>query len=192
MESARRVRWTEDEYLARERHSDQKHEFFDGEVYAMAGATLRHNTLAANAIYLLTAMLRGKPCRTFTSDQRIHVPATGLYTYADGGVVCGEAQMHPKDALTLMNPTLLVEVLSPSTGGYDLGEKLQNYRAIASLREVLHVATNARYVMHHRRLDGGQWILTERRDGSVELPALGGVIDLHDLYDKVDVTLPEV
>lgn len=92
MEPARRVRWTADEYLAREQRSAAKHEFFDGEIYAMAGATLRYNTIAANVIFLLAGLVRGKPCRTFTSDQRIHVAATGLYTYADAGVLCGDAR----------------------------------------------------------------------------------------------------
>ncbi len=191
MEPARRVRWTADEYLAREQRSANKHEFLDGEVYAMAGATLRHNTIAANAIYLITGLVRGKPCRAFTSDQRIHVAATGLYTYADAGVLCGEAKMHPSDALTLLNPTLLVEVLSPSTESYDRGEKLQHYREIPSLREVLHLSTRERHVMHHRRLDTGQWVLTERREGEMELPVLGGVVRLDDLYDKVDFERPD-
>jgi Uma2 family endonuclease len=191
MESARRIRWTADEYLAREQRSADRHEFLDGEIYAMAGATLRHNTIAANAIYLITGLLRGKPCRTFTSDQRIHVAATGLYTYADAGVVCGDAKMHPSDPLTLLNPTLLVEVFSPSTESYDRGEKLQHYREIPSLREVLHVSTRERLVMHHRRIDTGQWVLTERRDGEMDLPVLSGVVRLDDLYDKVDFDRPD-
>ena len=191
MEPARRIQWTADEYLARELRSAAKHEFLDGEIYAMAGATLRHNTIAANVIFLITGLVRGRPCRAFTSEQRIHVAATGLYTYADAGVLCGDARMHPNDALTLLNPTLLVEVLSPSTESYDRGEKLQHYREIPSLREVLHVSTRERLVMHHRRLDTGQWVLTERRDGAMELPALGGEVRVDDLYDKVDFERPD-
>lgn len=191
MEPLRRIHWTAAEYLAREQRSTAKHEFFEGEIYAMAGATLRHNTIAANAIYLVTGLLRGRPCRAFTSDQRVHVAATGLYTYADAGVVCGDAQMHPEDALTLLNPTLLVEVFSPSTESYDRGEKLQHYREIPSLREVLHLATRERCVMHHRRIDAGQWVLIERRDGAIELPALGGLVQVSDLYDKVDFGRPD-
>lgn len=121
----------------------------------------------------------------------MHVAATGLSTYADAGVVCGEAKMHPGDALTLLNPTLLVEVFSPSTESYDRGEKLQHYREIPSLREVLHLSTRAPHVMHHRRLDTGQWVLTERRDGAIELPALGGAAPLVELYDKVDFERPD-
>ncbi len=99
--------------------------------------------------------------------------------------------MHPSDALTLLNPTLLVEVLSPSTESYDRGEKLQHYREISSLREVLHVSSRERLVMHHRRLDSGQWVLTERRDGAMELPMLGGEVLVDDLYDKVDLERPD-
>src|SRR5437868_735574 len=98
MNPARRVtHFTEDEYLARERVSATKHEFVDGEIFDMAGAKVRHNKIAASAIGALLRVTKGKPCSAFTGDQRIHVNTTGMYTYADAGVFCGKAQIHPKD-----------------------------------------------------------------------------------------------
>lgn len=190
MDPARRVRWTDREYLARERLSEARHEFFDGEIYAMAGATLAHNTLAANAIFLLKGLVRAKGCAVFTSDQRIHVPATGLYTYPDAGVLGGSARLHPEDDLTLLNPTLLVEVLSPSTETYDRGEKLQHYRAIPSLREVVLVASEATWVAVHRRVRGDRWQAEEYDEGAFELTVAEGVVALRDLYEAVDLRGP--
>ena len=181
MEPARRIQWTADEYLARELRSAAKHEFLDGEIYAMAGATLRHDTIAANVIFLITGLVRGSACRAFTSDQRIHVAATGLYTYADGGVACGRWQVHT-DGMSLLNPTLLFEVLSPSTRDYDRGAKLEHYRQIASLRHVLIIDQPDRRIEHHRRGDDGAWTLTTLHAGSVDLGDLGGSIALDEIY----------
>lgn len=185
MQAARRIKWTEDEYLERERRSPAKNEFLDGEIYAMAGATLRHNTIAANVIMALGRLVHGKPCRTFTSDQRIHVPATGLYTYPDAGILCGKPQLHDKDGMSLLNPLLLVEVLSRSTEDYDRGEKLEHYRNIPSVTEVLLVSTSGPRVDHHRRLEPEQWLLTTCRQGAIEVPSLSGRLLLDDIYDKI-------
>ncbi|MSP59211.1 MAG: Uma2 family endonuclease [Myxococcales bacterium] len=184
MQAARRVKWTQEEYLAREQRSLTRNEFLDGEIYAMAGATLRHNVITTNTLAALHGLLRGKPCRAFNSDQRIAVSRTGLSTYADAGVVCGEPLFHDNDKNALVNPTLLVEVLSPSTEAYDRGEKLDHYRAIPSLREVLLIAQDTPSVEHHYRLDTGQWLLTVWDAGAVALATLGGAVPLDDLYDK--------
>ena len=186
MEAARRVKWTQEEYLAREQRTPTRNEFLDGEIYAMAGATLRHNVIMMNAGAALHALLRGKPCRAFNSDQRICAGQTGLYTYADAGVVCGRPLFHDQDHGALLNPTLLVEILSPSTAAYDRGEKLDHYRAIPSLREVLLIAQDTRKVEHHHRLDTGQWLLTVYESGAVALATLDGAIPLDDLYDKTE------
>lgn len=186
MQAARKVRWTEDEYLERERRSATRNEFYDGEIFAMAGARLRHNTICANAVAELRRLVRERPCRTFTSDQRIHVAATGLYTYADAGVVCGKPQMHKSDSLTLLNPLVLVEVLSKSTESYDRGEKLEQYRNIPSVREILLVSAHEPRIDHHHRLETGQWLLTTLRSGALELPSLGGPVFLDEVYQKID------
>lgn len=186
MQSARRVKWTEDEYLAREQRGLSKNEFFDGEIYAMAGARFRHNAIAANVIAALTGLSRSKPCSAFTSDQRIRVSATGLYTYADAGVVCGKPQLLAADRMTLLNPILLVEVLSKSTESYDRGEKLDHYRSLPSLQEIILVASAEVRVDHHRRIEAEQWLVTTYRKGAVEVATLSGVIPLDDIYQKVD------
>lgn len=124
---ARETHWTEDEYLRMEADSAIKHEFYDGEIYAMAGARLRHNVIAANAVAALVNLLRGSACFTFNSDQRIHVKSPGkFYTYADGGVACGPSQLSDKDGMSLENPPppSSSKVLSPSTRDYDRGAKL--------------------------------------------------------------------
>lgn len=131
-----------------------KHEFLDGEVFAMAGAKPDHNQTASAALVALGPLLRGGRCRAFSSDQRIFIVETGLYTYADGGVACGRWQIHA-DGMCLLNPALVFEVLSPSTRDYDRGAKLEHYRRIPSLRHVLLIDQPDRCVEHHRRREGG-------------------------------------
>lgn len=181
--AAREMHWTEAEYLSMEAKSPIKHEYFDGEIFAMVGAKPHHNLVATNMLGLLHALLRGRPCRAFNSDQRIYVPATGLYTYPDGGVVCGKMQFHPGDPdMSLVNPALLFEVLSSSTRDDDRGSKREHYQAIPSLRHILLIDQPTRLVEHHRREPGGAWDLSTIRTGAIRLPDLGGVIPLDDLY----------
>lgn len=179
---------TEGEYLDLERRSATKHELIHGVVLAMAGASPRHNAIAANVIGLLRAAVRGGPCTVLTSDQRVHVPATGLYTYPDVTVVCGTPELHPRSPDTLVNPTVLVEVLSASTEEYDRGAKFAHFRAIASLAEVLFVDEVDEKVEHYRRLETGQWLLTEYEgDGvAVALPALGCELPMGEIYEGAE------
>ncbi len=188
MFAPRRLRWTPAEYFDFEAHSLDKHEFLDGEIFAMAGARSSHNLVAGNTLTALGVSLRGRPCKTFTSDERIHIPSTGLYTYPDGGVACGKWQIHPADGMSLLNPVLLFEVLSTSTAEYDRGAKLDHYKAIPSLREVLLIAQPERRVEHHRRIDGDRWLSAAFTAGTIEL-ALGTTLDLTDLYDQIESTL---
>ena len=127
--------FTEGEYLALERVSDRKHEFVGGAIVAMAGARPPHNILAANMTSALVALGRGQGCVTMTSDQRVHVPKTGLYAYPDVTVACGERRYDGNEPPSLLNPTLLVEVTSDSTEDYDRGTKFLHYQAIATLEE---------------------------------------------------------
>ena len=187
MDAARRItHFTEDEYLARELVSPTKHEYVHGEIFAMAGTRFRHNTIAASAASALLALTRGKPCRVFTSDQRLSVSATGMFTYPDAGVVCGPPVLHPKDGMSLQNPLLLVEILSPSTAAYDRGEKLGHYRRLPSLTDVLLVWQSEPWVEHHHRVDGNGWLIQEHKEGRIELSALGGALALEELYAQVD------
>ncbi len=192
MDAARRVtRFTEEEYLARERLSQTKHEFINGEIFAMAGAKLRHNAIAASLIGALLPLVREKPCRVFNSDQRICVGATGMFTYPDAGVVCGRPQFHSKDGMALLNPLVLVEVLSASTEAYDRGEKLAHYRRIPSVHEILIVWQSEPRLEHHRRLEGEEWLVREHLHGRIELPSLGGTISLDDIYAQISWTEAE-
>ena len=123
-----------------------------------------------------------------TSDQRVHVESTGLYTYPDVTVVCDGMRFHPKHPDTLVNPKLIVEVLSDSTEAYDRGAKFAHYRSIPSLSEYVLVSQNERRIEHYRRVDGGHWLLTEVKglDGSLALPALGCVLRISDVYEDVE------
>jgi Uma2 family endonuclease len=176
-----------EEYLARERSGEWKHEYHDGEVVAMVGASEAHNLIAGNAFAGLHAQLRGRPCRVYPSDLRVRVSQAGLYTYPDLTVVCGPAQFADDHRDTLLNPTVIVEVLSPSTEGYDRGRKFQQYRTLESLREYLLIAQDARHVEHFVRQGDHQWLLSEASapDAVLHLPSIGCALSLADLYEKV-------
>jgi Uma2 family endonuclease len=178
--------WTPEEYLAWERSQPAKHEFHGGEVFDMAGATFEHNKIVVNVGAELRAALREKPCDVCASDLRIKVPATGLYTYPDASVVCGRPAFEDDTLDTLLNPTLLVEVLSVSTEDYDRGTKFKNYRTIPSFREYLLVATEKVLVETHTRMDDGSWVMREHNAGErVKLASIGCEIAVDELYLKV-------
>jgi len=194
MTAAAPSRFTEDEYIERERRSETKHEFLrgriseqGGSIIAMAGASPRHNAIAANLIIALGGALHGPPRSVLTGDQRVHVEGTGLYTYPDVTVVCDRPRFHPKYPDTLLNPKLVIEVLSDSTEAYDRGAKFAHYRNIPSVEEYVLVSQAERRIEHYRRLETGQWLLTELNDeGAVPLPALGCELRLADVYEGVD------
>ncbi len=171
------------QYLAFEAAAATKHEFLDGRVYAMSGGTPEHAALAAAVIIQLGTALRGRPCRVFSADLRIHSKATGLTTYADAAVVCGALETSAEDDLACTNPTLLVEVLSESTEAYDRGAKASHYRRIASLREFVLVTQSEPLVEVYRKNDRGLWELAvEARSGTVELASVDAGLDLATLY----------
>jgi Uma2 family endonuclease len=157
---AARQHFTFDEYLWLEEMSKVKHEFLDGQVWAMSGGTPDHAAITANVIILLGKQLGDRPCRVFSSDLRIRVQATGLGTYPDVSVVCGKLELDPEDRKghTVINPCVVVEVLSPSTEDYDRGEKLSNYKRIPSVEEIVLVAHDEHRLEVWRR-DGERWSL---------------------------------
>jgi len=179
--------FTEVEYLAVEHASETKHEFVAGVIVAMAPARPPHNMLAASATMALGGLVGPRDCVVMSSDQRVHVPSTRLYAYPDVTVACGERRYDDGEPPSLLNPTVLVEVTSDTTEEYDRGTKFLHYQGIESLREYLVISHRELRVFHHRRLDTGQWLLTELAgaDASVELPTLGGSIALQSLYAKV-------
>jgi len=129
-----------EDYLAAERQAETKSEYLKGEVFAMSGASRQHNLIVWNLSGALYSQLRGRGCEAYVGDVRVHIPATGLYTYPDIAVVCGEPRFEDGELDTLLNPTLLIEVLSPSTEGYDRGKKAAHYRTLDSLREYVLVS----------------------------------------------------
>lgn len=179
---------TADEYLERERQSETKHELVHGVVLAMAGGTAKHNAITGNVIIALGLRLRGR-CLVFPSDQRVHVEATGLFTYPDVTVVCNAPRFHPNGRDTLLNPRVLVEVLSSSTEAYDRGAKFAHYQSIGSLEEYVLVTQTSKRVEHYRRLETGQWLLSvsEGDDALLVLPGLGCQIPLAELYEGTEL-----
>jgi Uma2 family endonuclease len=180
-------RLSAEEYLAMERQSEVKHEYLNGEVFAMTGASLKHNRLVRNLAGILYNQLRGRPCEVLVADQRLQVMATGLYTYPDVVVVCGEPQLADAHLDTLMNPTLIVEVLSPSTEAIDRGRKFAHYRTIESLAEVVLVSQERVQVERFSRQPEGGWLLFEasRLEDLVPLPSIACELPLGDIYEGV-------
>src|SRR2546427_1603674 len=159
----RHVHYTYAEYLSLEEESSTRHEYLDGEIYAMAGGTPDHAALAGAAIGLLRALLLPS-CRVFTSDLRIRT-LTGLSTYPDAAVVCGKTLRATDDPIAVTNPCLLVEVTSPSTEDYDRGEKLRHYKSLPSVQEILIVSHREPRVTIHRRESDGRWSTSESKSG---------------------------
>jgi Uma2 family endonuclease len=178
--------WTAQEYLAWERQQPTRHELFQGEVFAMGGATREHNLLVVNITAELRNALRKRPCETYPSDMRVKVPATGLYTYPDASVVCDKPEFEDGSLDTLLNPLVLVEVLSDSSERYDRGKKFEQYRSIPSLTDYVLVSQDHVLVEHFRRGEGGTWVLSEvRAGGRVELSGPECALAVDEIYLKV-------
>jgi Uma2 family endonuclease len=178
-----------DAYRALEQTTGQKHEWFDGRVYAMAGGTLAHGALAVAVASELRALALACGCQVFSSDVKVRVTATGLATYPDGSVVCAEVATDPEDAHVITNPALLVEVLSESTEGYDRGEKFAHYQQMPSLRDYVLVSQHTRRVEVFSRDGVNQWTLRVAGAGqSVPLTALGGVIEVDRVYAGITLS----
>ena len=171
------------DYLAFEEQSDGKHEFLDGEVVAMAGGTPEHGALAMAMGAELRSALGDRPCRVFSSDVRIRIQVTGLTTYPDVSVVCAKLERDAEDSHAIVNPVLVVEVLSDSTEAYDRGEKAAHYRHIPSLREYVLVSQRHRRIEVFRRNEAGRWELFEFEGGTqCELASVGCSVNVDAVY----------
>jgi Uma2 family endonuclease len=193
MSTLPKPRLTVEEYLAIEEAAEIKSEFYQGEMFAMAGATYAHSRIASNACRHLGNLLAEQPCGVCDSDMRIHIPQTGLFTYADVVVVCGEPKFLDRKQMTLLNPTLIVEVLSPSTEAYDRGKKFEHYQSIDSLREYVLIASDRVSVMVHRRQSESQWLTmtVTSLDGRMELESVACRLMLNEVYKKVEFPAKE-
>lgn len=189
MSSQVKVHHTPEEYLALERQAEYKSEYFNGEIFAMTGASRRHNLVVGNVFASLHGQLRKRPCEIYPSDMRVKVSQTGLYTYPDVVIVCGEPIFDDKQKDTLLNPTVLVEVLSKSTSSYDRGEKFEHYRKLDSLAEYLVIAQNKYHVEHYIRQPDNRWLLSETDDiqKTNHLSSIECDLTLADIYDKVEI-----
>jgi Uma2 family endonuclease len=184
--SLARQRLTAQAYLEIERAALCRSEYLDGQMYLMAGTTRRHNLIVSNLGGELRAQLKSGPCEVYMTDMRVKVNATGLYTYPDVIVVCTEPRFEGDQEDTLLNPILIVEVLSPSTEAYDRGEKFAHYRRVASIVDYVLVAQDRMRVEHYRRQPNGDWLLTERSGQEIlRLESLGCEVPLAEIYDKV-------
>jgi len=189
MSAETKRRYTLDEYLALERESDARLEFWDGEVFAMSGGTLGHERIMGNTFDLFRVQLRASECTVFGSNMQIKVPTAPPYRYADGSVVCGKVEVERFNANDLLlNPILVYEVLSPSTEAYDRGDKFTHYKSIPSLREYLLIAQHRPHVTHYLKQGDGTWSYTEVNglEGIIEFPSLGVTLKLSDIYLSVE------
>lgn len=191
MSAVPKGKFTARDYLAIERDAPFKSEFHNGEMFAMAGASREHNRIKENLIGELFARLKGGPCQTYSSDQRVLVEVTGLYTYPDIVVLCGQAATDPNDRDTLVNPTALIEILSPSTERHDRGAKFRNYQQIPSLIEYVLVSQDEAVCERYVRQADGSWGLVwfVGLSATLAFTSVPARIPLADVY--AGVTFPE-
>jgi Uma2 family endonuclease len=185
-------RLTPEQYLALERKATTKSEYLSGHIYAMAGASREHNLIAGNIFGELRFQLRERPCEAYVNDMRLKVSSTGLYTYPDVAVVCDGPRFEDTYLDTLLNPIVLVEVLSPSTEAYDRGEKFAHYRRLESLQEYVLVAQDLVRLEHYLR-QGDKWLLTELSDldDVLHVVSIGCDLPLREIYAKVELPASE-
>ena len=184
MSTSPNLKISPEEFLERERGAEGKSEYLNGEVFAMAGANRIHRKITTNILSFMDRMLENGICEADNSDTRIFIPATGLYTYADALAYCGDPQYLDDQLDTLLNPVLIVEVLSASTEAYDRGSKFDSYRSISSFREYVLVSTKRLLVERFLLQDTGEWMLTIHKsaDDSVPLTSVGIELPLASAY----------
>ncbi len=182
-------RITPEEYLALERAAATKSEYFDGDVFAMSGGSFAHAVIIGNVVTALGLQLRGRDCTVSPNDLRVKVSPTGLYTYPDVVVACGTPRFEDAHGDTLLNPIVLIEVLSESTADYDRGRKFEHYRTIDSFVEYVLIAQDKPHVEHFVRQSPTQWLFSEtnRREDSIKLESIGCTLSLTDVYEKVQL-----
>ncbi len=180
---------TPEEYLAIERESEERHEYFDGGMYLMSGASLEHVLINNNVSAELHAQLKNTDCRAFSSDLRVFIPRTGFYAYPDTIIVCGDVRLVEDDHFdTLLNPTLIVEVLSSSTERYDRGDKFAHYRTIESLAGYVLISQVQPRIECFTKVAGNEWIynIADAMEATIELTSIKGRLALADVFANVD------
>ena len=180
---------TSEEYLHIERNADVKHEFLNGEMFAKSGASPTHVMIVSNIVAALHPQLRHGPCVVYSTDLRVKVKASGIFTYPDVVVICGALEFDDEIRDTVLNPTLVIEVLSESAKDYDRGAKFEHYRKLGSLREYVLVAQDDCHVEHFVRQPDDRWLLSETnsQDSTLALAAISCRLEVRDIYEKVDL-----
>jgi Uma2 family endonuclease len=192
MSSLPKSRLTPEQYLERERQATFKSEYLAGEVFAMAGASEGHILIVTNLTRELSTRLRGRPCRTYSNDMKVEVGPAGLFTYPDVSVVCGEPRFHDGRRDMVQNPTLIVEVLSPSTEAYDRGAKFAQYRRLDSLTDYVLISPSEYRVEHFVRQKDNLWLLSEVTSDqeAVVITSLDCELPMAEIYDRVEFEPP--
>ena len=187
-----KVRLTPEEYLRLERAAQTKSEYFDGEMISMPGSSYEHNVIVMNLLLTLGNQVSDRTAQIYPPDMRVKVSSTGLYTYPDVVVVCGDSRFEDQDVDTLLNPTLIIEVLSESTESYDRGRKFSHYRTVESLREYVLVAQSECRIEQYVRQSDGKWLYTESSDpdASLELTSIACRLPLTLVYRKIEFQSP--
>jgi len=192
--------YTIDEYLALEREAEERYQYVDGQIYAMAGESLEHSTICVNLMVILGSQLRGKPCRGLSPNMKIRSGPlqqdrrSGMFSYADASVVCGEPRFHDPHRDVLLNPTAIFEVLSPSTEAFDRGDKFLRYRShLDTLADFVLLSTDKPWVEHFQRQAGGLWLYAslEGLDAVLDLPAIACRLPLAEIYERVEFAAGE-
>jgi Uma2 family endonuclease len=179
-----------DEYLEFEKTSEEKHEYYQGELFVMSGPKVAHNIVAGNIYGELKQRLKGKACRPFNSDQRIYIPQNSLFTYPDISIICGEIITLNNDDWNIINPSVIIEVLSPGTKDYDRGGKFKLYRDIATLKEFILVDSEAVNIEAFRINDSGYWELEEYKNSDTALlvKTVEVTIPIAEIYEGIKLT----
>ena len=180
-------RWTPAEYLAFERGHPEKHELINGRIVLQAGGSRNHAVIGTNIVSNLHQQLRGRTCTVYSSDMRVSIPSTQRYVYPDASVVCGDSRFEDEHEDSLDNPTLIIEILSPSTERYDRGKKFQAYQKIASFQEYLLIAQDIIMIEHFTRQSNTLWtfdVITDRA-ATITLTAIQCTLRVEDIYEKV-------
>jgi len=185
----KRRKYSIEEYLEIEKSASEKHEYFQGEIFAMSGAKLEHNIVSRNLLVALSNKLKGKPCKPFGSNLRIHIEKNSLFTYPDISVFCEDVQTLNDDKANALNPTLIIEVLSLSTRSYDLGEKFSLYRSVPTLKEYVAVDPLKVYIEVHFINNNNNWELREYKDISddIYLPSLQMSLRISEIYEGIEL-----
>ncbi len=178
---------TPEDYITRERKAKYKSEYFAGEIFAMSGASEAHNLIAGNVFAELHTQFKKRSCKVYNNDMRVKVSSTGLYTYPDIVALCNKPRFDDEQKDTLLNPTVIIEVLSDSTANYDRGIKFKHYRSLDSLQEYLLIAQDEYYIEHYVRQINNQWILLEINNlqATIKLTSIDCSLALPEVYDKV-------